>query len=103
MAKQRLDGVVEAVHYDLSGEIVWVRAYERRGSTYSDCVLLNRNDLIERIQAGKHFSSGQRIPLQASTFETLHPIHVIGENDHLFLVTGDSPARQDTLDDVPII
>ena len=103
MAKQKIDGVVEAVHYDLNKEIVWVRAYERRGPTYSDHVLLNRNSLIERIQAGKHYFTGQRIPLQASTFEIIHPIHVVGVNGRFFVVTGHSPAQQDTLDGVPII
>lgn len=101
MAKQKLDGVVEAVHYAPDGKVAWVRAYERRGSTYSDRILLDRNALIERIKAGKHFFTGQRILLEAGTFEIIHPIRVIGLDNHPILVTGYSPASQDTLDGVP--
>ncbi len=101
MTKQKLDGVVEAVHYAPDGKVAWVRAYERRGSTYSDRILLDRSALIERIKAGKRFFTGQRIPLEAGTFEIFHPIRVIGLDNHPILVTGYSPASKDTLDGVP--
>jgi hypothetical protein len=101
MAKDKIDGVIEAVHFAPDGKIAWVRAYERRGSTYSDRILINRETLIERIKAGKHFFTGQRIPLEAGSFEIIHPVRIIAINDHSILVTGYSPASQDTLDGVP--
>jgi hypothetical protein len=103
MARQKIDGVVEAVHFAPDGKIAWVRAYERRGSTFSDRVLLDRENLVKRIKAGKQFFTGKRIPLEAGTFEIIHPIRVTGLDDHPILVTGFSPANKDTLDGVPVI
>ncbi len=103
MAKQKFDGVVEAVHFAPDGNIAWVRAYERRGSTYSDRVLLDRKALVERIRGGKRFFTGQRTLLEAGTFEIIHPIRLIGTDGHGVLVTGYSSAQQDTLDGVPVL
>ena len=51
----KFDGVIEAVRYK-SGKIEVVRAYERRGATFSDHVLLDRKELLERLRGGKHSS-----------------------------------------------
>jgi len=48
---KKVDGVIEAVRYK-NGQIVIVRAYERRGATFSDHVLLERKTLLERLQKG---------------------------------------------------
>jgi hypothetical protein len=72
MAKQ-IDGVVEAVRYK-NGQIVTVRAYERRGATYSDRLVLDRKTLMERLQKGMQFVSGSRQDLMASTFTLAKPI-----------------------------
>jgi hypothetical protein len=56
------DGVVVAVRYTPHGEIDWVRAFERRGFVFSDYRVMERNTLIERLQAGKRFKTGSRIP-----------------------------------------
>lgn len=103
MAKEKFDGVVEAVHFAPDGKVAWVRAYERRGSIYSDRILLDRKTLIERIRSGKRFYTGQRILLEAGTFEIFHPIRVIGQDGHSILVTGYSSAQKDTLDGVPVL
>ena len=55
----QFDGVIEAVRYK-GGKIDIVRAYERRGATFSDHVLLTRKTLIERVEQGKRFVIGQR-------------------------------------------
>ena len=55
MAKKH-DGIIEAVRYK-NGQIVMVRAYERRGSSYSDRVLIDRKDLLERIKNGSRARS----------------------------------------------
>ena len=67
MAKKKFDGVIEAVHYK-NGQIVTVRAYERRGSAFSDRVLIDRKDLLERIKNGKLFVIGARQEFLAGTF-----------------------------------
>ncbi len=76
----KFDGVIEAVRYK-GGKIDVVRAYERRGATFSDRVLLNRKMLIERIRQGKQFVIGQRKEFMASTFEIGKSVNLIGEDD----------------------
>lgn len=68
MAK-KLDGVIEAVRYTSDGKIDVVRAYERRGATYSDHVIIRRDELAARLKAGKRFAIGVRKEFFASTFE----------------------------------
>ncbi len=103
MAKQKIDGVIEAVHFAPDGKVAWVRAYERRGSTYSDRVILDRETLIKRIKSGKSFFTGQRLPLEAGTFEVIHPVRLAGLDNCPILVTGFSPASHDKLDGVPVL
>ena len=99
MFGNQVDGVVEAMHYK-NGELAWVRAYERRGPTWSDHVLLNRETLIARLQNGKKFFVGARIALEASEFDTSHRILV--EDDILFTDDIAKPAK-DTLNNLPIL
>ena len=54
MAK-KYDGVIEAVHYK-NGQIVVVRAFERRGAAFSDRVMIGRNELLDRLKDGKTFA-----------------------------------------------
>lgn len=103
MAKQKFDGVVEAVHYKPDGQVDWVRAYLRRGPTFSDYILLDRQTLIEHLKSGKKYMSGARVPLLASTFEVSEPIRVIQKDSQEILVTGDIQAGQDRLQGVPLI
>ena len=67
MAK-KFDGVIEAVRYK-NGQIVVVRAFERRGATFSDRILVDRKELLERLKKGQKFVVGKRKELLASTFE----------------------------------
>jgi len=43
MAKPKYDTVVEAVHYQPDGQVAWVRAYQRRGPTFTDWMILKQN------------------------------------------------------------
>ena len=103
MAKIKFDGVIEAVHYKPNGEVSWVRAYERRGPTFSDHVLVQRDDLIKQIKSGKNYMVGQRTPLKASTFEVTSPVSVIHAGGKDILVVGKSQSEVDRLDGVPAI
>lgn len=97
---KKFDGVIEAVRYE-NGQIVYVRAYERRGATFSDWVLLNRNDLIERLNKGKKFMTGQRKEFLASTFELGKSVQLVKHNDHEVIATRADAAR-DELEGVPV-
>jgi hypothetical protein len=103
MAKIKYDGVVEAVHYKPNGEVSWVRAYQRRGPTFSDHVLVKRDDLIQQIKSGKYYMVGQRVPLKASTFDINLPVKVIQSGGKDILVVGQNKSDVDQLDGVPII
>lgn len=103
MAKIKYDGVVEAVHYKPNGEVSWVRAYQRRGPTFSDHVLVKRDDLIQQIKSGKNYMVGQRVLLKASTFDISSPVQVIQSGGMDILVVGQNKSDVDQLDGVPII
>jgi hypothetical protein len=95
----KFDGVIEAVRYK-GGKIDAVRAYERRGATFSDHVLLNRKTLIERVEQGKRFVIGQRKEFMASTFEVGKPVKLLGKDDRQIITTGNESER-DELEGVP--
>ena len=95
----KFDGVIEAVRYK-GGKVEVVRAYERRGATFSDSVLLNRKGLIERIQHGKRFVTGQRKEFLASTFEVGKPVNLLGSEEARVITTLDRSER-DELEGVP--
>ena len=103
MAKPKFDGVVEAVHYKPDGRVAWVRAYLRRGPTYSDWLLLDRQTLIERLKSGKRFVAGRRVLLKASTFEVTKPLQVVQKNGQEILVVGEVQADHDCLEGVPVL
>jgi hypothetical protein len=103
MAKPKIDGVIEAVRYDPDGKIKWVRAYLRRGPTYSDRVLIDRQTLIEHLKSGKSFMSGQRVERMASTFELGKPVRLYQNNGQEIVVTDGVQSNQDRLEDVPIL
>ncbi len=74
MAKPKYDTVVEAVHYQPDGQVAWVRAYHRRGPTFSDWMILKRPELVESLKAGKRIVTGKRVAYMAGTFEVGDPL-----------------------------
>ena len=103
MPRVKFDGVIEAVHYHPDGQVAWVRVYERRGSTFSDVVLLDRDTLVNRLKAGKKFTGGRRLPLLASTFELYQPVRLVRQEGKELLVTGESQVEHDSLTGFPIL
>jgi hypothetical protein len=105
MARAKYDGVVEAVHYSPDGKVDWVRAYERRGSTFSERLLLDRDTLIHRMKHGKRYVSGQRLQYMGSTFDIAETLNLVANRDsgREVLVTSQGEANQDDLKGVPII
>ncbi|MEW6717679.1 MAG: hypothetical protein AB1345_09270 [Chloroflexota bacterium] len=102
MGRKKFDGVVEAVRYSPNGEIKWVRAYERRGPTFSDSLLLDRKTLMERLKDGQRYVTGRRLAYMASTFETGDTLRVLKENGREVVVVGDRATDRDWLAEVPI-
>ena len=96
---RKIDGVIEAVRYK-NGQLVIVRAYERRGATFSDRVLLERKTLLERLQKGQQYLTGMRVELRASTFIVGKPVLVVKLDEHEFLATNENATR-DELEEVP--
>ncbi len=100
MAK-KFDGVIEAVRYK-NGQIVVVRAFERRGSSFSDRVLLDRKEFLDRLKKGQKYVVGKRKELLASTFEVLEkPVRVVGQDGREIISTR-SDADHDELEQAPL-
>jgi len=100
MAK-KFDGVIEAVRYK-NGQIVIVRAFERRGATFSDRVLVDRKELIERLKKGQKYLVGKRRELLASTFEVQEkPLQVLNR-DGKEIISTRSDAEHDELEQAPV-
>jgi len=104
MAKVKFDGVIEAAHYAPDGKLVWVRAFERRGPTFSDRVILDRETLLERLKAGKKFVLGQRVAYLSSTFDVSQPVRLEKQDGGEFVVTGSTTSgKGDSLEGVLIV
>jgi hypothetical protein len=94
------DGVIEAVRYK-NGQIVMVRAYERRGAAYSDRVMIERKTLIERLQKGEQYVVGTREEFRAGTFKVGRTVVVVKQDDHEWIATR-SDVSHDELEGTPV-
>jgi len=103
MAQTKYDGIIQAVRYNDQGQVDWVRAFLRRGPTWSDYMILDRATLINQMKSGKRFAAGKRIPQMASTFEITAPIRLSQVDGQEVLVSGDIQADQDRLDGIPLL
>ena len=97
---KKIDGVIEAVHYK-NGQIVNVRAYERRGSAFSDSLLIDRKDLLERIKSGKQFVVGVRKEFWAGSFDEAKAVQLVTRNGKDFIATR-AEAEHDELESAPV-
>jgi len=93
MARVKIDGVIEAVRYSPNGKIIIVRAYERRGVVWTDHILLERKGLVERLNDGKRFVTGERKIYLGSVFETGPKVQFVDEH----VVTDGQTATRDLL------
>ncbi len=104
MAQKKFDGVIEAVHYTPEGSLAWVRAYERRGPTFSDLVLIDRAELIKHMKAGKKYVLGHRILYRASDFEVSQALSLAQKDGHEFLILENAPQDgKDNLKGAPVV
>jgi len=98
MARRKIDGVIEAVRYSPGGKIDLVRTFERRGAVWSDQVLLERQELVDRLKKGKRFVTGQREDYLGGVFQTGAAVRYVDQH----IVTEGLAAGQDHLNGVPI-
>ncbi len=102
MAQIKFDYLVEAIHYSPSGELEKVRLYERRGPSFSDRVIINRDQLISYLLAGKKVAAGNRVSSLASTFNQTGVIQISGSKEDPVLVMGGEIALKDSLSGIPV-
>jgi hypothetical protein len=104
MANPNYDYVIEAVRLLQDGQVTLARLYEKRGSTYSDHILMEREKLINQLKNNKLVAAGKRQRGLASTFDILGSIHLAGNRDNPSLILGeDVDADLDTLPGIPLI
>jgi hypothetical protein len=100
MAK-KYDGVIEAVHYK-NGQIDIVRAFERRGAAFTDRIMLNRKEFVERIKKGKKYVVGKRKEFLAGSFDVQEkPVQVL-ERDGQEILSTRAGADHDELEQAPV-
>lgn len=100
MAK-KFDGVIEAVRYK-NGEIVVVRAFERRGAAFSDRILFDRKEFLERLKKGQKFVIGKRKEFLAGTFEVQDkPVQLLNR-DGKGIISTRPGADHDELEQAPL-
>ena len=100
MAK-KYDGVIEAVHYK-NGQIDIVRAFERRGAAFTDRIMLNRKEFVERIKKGKKYVVGKRKEFLAGSFDVQeNPVQVL-EHDGQEILSTRAGADHDELEQAPL-
>ena len=97
---RKYDGVIEAVRYR-NGQIVMVRAYERRGAAFSDRVLIERKALVEKLQQGRKFVTGARVQFRAGTFTVGRDVSLVEARDRAWISTHPAAAHDD-LEGVPV-
>ena len=102
MAAKKYDGVIEAVRYLPDGKIHLARVYLRRGSIWTDRILLSRQELMDQIKAGKHFMVGKRIPYLAGTFDVTNPVQVKGINGKEVVYTSQPVEDCDQIEGAPL-
>jgi hypothetical protein len=96
MARIKYDGVIEAVRYAPDGKVSIARAYERRGPAFSDRILLNRNELIRRLDAGEKFVVGKRVPNMGASFDVSARVYLLHEAGNVFWITTQKPGTVQT-------
>ncbi|MHC1782144.1 MAG: hypothetical protein AB9891_05170 [Anaerolineaceae bacterium] len=102
MAQKKFDGLVEVVRYLQSGVIDCVRVYERRGPTFTDRILLDRETFLVKLKEGKKYVTGRRVPQFGSTFEVDEIIKVANTTKGEFITAGKSVSDRDDLKGTPI-
>jgi hypothetical protein len=99
MAKQKYDGVIEAVRYTPDSKVSLARVYVRRGPAFSDRILLKRDELIQRLDAGEKFVIGKRLAGMGGMFEVSKTVQLSkAKGGDLWITSGQSLNGSDGRD-----
>ena len=101
MAKNKFDGVLEAVRLDQDDQLVLAKIYEKRGVIWSDHFLLKRDELVERLKNGQVFLVGTRQYKLGSTFDTTDIIQLTKINGQEFIRLDLDNKASDLLKGIP--
>ncbi len=93
MARSKIDGVIEAVRYNPDGTVRLARGYERHGVVWTDEIMLDRNDLVEKLKQGKVFVTGVRKHYLGGIFETGPALRLTDG----YIITNEHPENCDKL------
>jgi hypothetical protein len=98
MSQKKLDGIIESVRFNSQGRISCVRAYLRRGVVWSDRVILDRQELADRLTQGKRFATGERTLYKGSVFKTNLMVNQVAGA----ILTAGQTSAGDLLSGVPV-
>ena len=101
MAKKKFDAILEAVRLNEDGQVQLARIFERHGVVFSDHFLIDREDLIKRINGGQKFLTGKRQYKMGSSFDTGEDVRVVSSKGKDVLAVGSGDSDKDHLQTVP--
>ncbi len=99
---KKFDGLIEAVRRTEDGEVDVARFFERRGPTWSDHMLINRDDLVKRVKKGEKFVVGERLTFMGGTFDVFSKVQLTSNGGKEKLVTSKSPDTKIELQEAPL-
>lgn len=102
-ALRRVQGVVEAAHYDDQGQLRWVRVHLRRFDAFADHRILTRDELVARLKAGQTFVLGKRHPFLGNTFELGPTLRLAEKHGQPFLLVEGHTTEERELAGVPLL
>jgi len=102
MSSKKADVVIEAVRYSPEGKISTVRAYLRRAAVFSDRALLDRSRLLEKLEAGQHVMTGQRIASLGANFTLGQTVYLSHAQSGATVIATRRDASGDELEGTPL-
>lgn len=95
--RTKVDVLITAARYDSeTGKLRMVQGYEPMGQVWSDIRLYTREDLIERLQEGKHIAFGSNVRL-ATDFEVRGRLQLRQRDGDTILLAEGSSSESDDL------
>jgi hypothetical protein len=101
MAKNKYDGIVEAVRLDESGQLISARMYEKKGFVFSDHFIIDRNHLLKRLKDGQQILVGKRLYKMGSEFETGQALNFVSQGSDEYIALGENRSGADNFAGIP--
>jgi len=99
---KKFDGVVDAVRLGPDGRLARARVFQSLGATYSDHVILTREQLVDQLKQGKHYGFGRRKETWGFTFEPSVELHLVKENGQEYIRSASGGGTGDDLKGLPL-